>query len=220
MLFCVCFGSWFTSNNVNSVLKLNPAKKCMSRKNRSGSESERWKEALYLCLLYIYVISSMFTEVIIKLVEWGGGGVDENECVYVLQKKIYRSRNRWCCISHKIHYYLPCERSKIRFDVNNKMGSHGRAIHYAILTLLHLLGASVCVVPSRSAERLNMEQNEQDCVEIWRGPRFIAFTVAIHAVYGCLPCVYVCVSMPSPIISIYSIDILCILYKFTTKAKI
>lgn len=53
MPFCVCFGSWFTSNT----------SEC---ENKQKCERSTEEVALYLCLLYIYVISSMYKEVIIK----------------------------------------------------------------------------------------------------------------------------------------------------------
>lgn len=57
----------------------------------SKSVSESWNKreaALYLCLLYIYVISSMYKEVIIKLVEWQERESEQPRmCVSALYKR-------------------------------------------------------------------------------------------------------------------------------------
>lgn len=125
------------------------------------------KEALYLCLLYIYVISSMYKEVIIKLVECyvrASVSVDSYVSAFY-KKKIYITLSHflfplnrwwwWCCISHKIHYCLPCKCNKIRFDVNNKT-----MVRVVAHTILHLFSLQLFGMFEM------IEQQEQDCVSV------------------------------------------------------
>lgn len=160
MPFCVCFGSWFTSNT----------SEC---ENKQKCERSTEEVALYLCLLYIYVISSMYKEVIIKRgrVARKTERANERMCALVFrcctsENTIYLSWNRWCCISHKIHYYLPCECNKIRFDVNNKM-VRGVAPHTDSFSL------SLC---SRSLQRFSRKMREHSGLNSSNGPgpRFIS----------------------------------------------